>query len=405
MLRKSARCKLVVPAPVYIEKKECSEDIQSEGEMAASKKFRFNSKVKDFKDEPTDAKLAAHPTPKKNPKKERPPPEPREEESRLIEAGNMVVWLLYCVCSGKTNSRSDNVYDWAAVLEVVNGLFVMILLVVGCYTHCAIKPWMALHFASIVLTLGFFLSMEEPLHTVIAACRPVRLLLIFCVQERLAQTLKRIVSAIRGLWRGALGVLLICFLYSLMAMQLFMGDTDYKCRATPYPMGDWPALGTEICGSRRCPAGTFCSSPVQYGLPSSPEESHTEELFYGLANFNSLPESFLTMFQLIRTIGWSAITIMHSDYFNREMTLVFFVSFVIVGPLVLMNLLLALLYEDFEKPPLVRKTIRAEAQIGVSKVIRTMNTRNEDPDGEKDDDDEDQPREVESVIIEEEANS
>lgn len=123
---------------------------------------------------------------------------------------------------------------------------------------------------SIVLTLGFYLSLEEPLHTVIGAFRPVRLLLIFCVQGRLAQTLQRIFKAMIGLWKGALGILLICFLYSLAAMQLFMGDIEYKCRPTPYPVGDWPALSPMICGSRPCPANTFCASPLQFNLPPQP---------------------------------------------------------------------------------------------------------------------------------------
>jgi hypothetical protein len=110
------------------------------------------------------------------------------------------------------------------------------------------------------------------------------------------------------------------------------------------------------------------------------------------------------MFQLIRTINWSGTTFMHSDYFNRELTFLFFASFIIVGPLVLMNLLLALLYEDFEKAPAktVQKRRQLEAtQIGVSKVLRTMN-----PSEKIIEEEEEQPRVVESVeMVEEEKTS
>lgn len=65
-------------------------------------------------------------------------------------------------------------------------------------------------------------------------------------------------------------------------------------------------------------------------------------------NFNSISESIVTMFQLFRMIGWVDIAFVHSNYFTREISLLFFAAVILIGPLLMMNLLLSLLYEGFE---------------------------------------------------------
>ena len=47
-------------------------------------------------------------------------------------------------------------------------------------------------------------------------------------------------------------------------------------------------------------------------------------------------------------IGWIDIAFHHSNFFNREMSLVFFAAVILIGPMLMMNLLLSLLYEGFE---------------------------------------------------------
>lgn len=54
------------------------------------------------------------------------------------------------------------------------------------------------------------------------------------------------------------------------------------------------------------------------------------------------------MFQLFRMIGWVDIAFRHSYYFNRYISLSYFAAVIFIGPLLMMNLLLSLLYEGFE---------------------------------------------------------
>jgi hypothetical protein len=92
---------------------------------------------------------------------------------------NRLIWLAYCICSVRVNSISSNEYGWVEVAEAINGLAVVLTLSFSCYNDWNITPIISIHLVSMVLTLGFYLSMEEPLHTVISVCRCVRILLIF----------------------------------------------------------------------------------------------------------------------------------------------------------------------------------------------------------------------------------
>ena len=76
-------------------------------------------------------------------------------------------------------------------------------------------------------------------------------------------------------------------------------------------------------------------------------------------------------------IGWVDIAFTHSNYFNREMSMVFFAAVILIGPLLMMNLLLSLLYEGFENTKEVTlksknptKTHSIELDLGSPKTMR-----------------------------------
>lgn len=115
---------------------------------------------------------------------------------------------------------------------MINGLAIVLMICFSCYSEWKISTVMAIHLASIVLTLGFYLSMEEPLHTIIAVCRCMRILLIFQLEAGLGGTLNRILRSLKALSKGLCSVILIFMLFCLAGMQLFMSDTTYQCRAS-----------------------------------------------------------------------------------------------------------------------------------------------------------------------------
>lgn len=125
------------------------------------------------------------------------------------------------------------------MLEAINALAVIQVICFSCYSDWNITPVMAIHLVSLMLTLGFYLSMEEPLHTVIAVCRCVRILMIFVLEDKLGITIKRILQSLKALSKGLLAALLLFLLCCIIGMQLFMNDTTYQCRSKEFPAGDW----------------------------------------------------------------------------------------------------------------------------------------------------------------------
>jgi hypothetical protein len=94
-------------------------------------------------------------------------------------------------------------------MESINAFIVLLILAFSCYTKCNITGPMAVHMANLVLTLGFYFSIEEPLHTVIALFRAGRVLLILCLEDSLRHTIQRIASSLGRLVKALSGVMLI----------------------------------------------------------------------------------------------------------------------------------------------------------------------------------------------------
>lgn len=79
----------------------------------------------------------------------------------------------------------------------------------------------------------------------------------------------------------------------------------YRCRMSDVPNYEWDPVDNGLCGSRSCPKGTYCMSAEQFNMKMNELELDNKVLFFGYANFNSIQESLLTMFQLMRVVGWS----------------------------------------------------------------------------------------------------
>lgn len=67
-----------------------------------------------------------------------------------------------------------------------------------------------------------------------------------------------------------------------------------------------------------------------------------------ISNYNSLLESFLTVFIVLSNDGWTLIYANHFRQSEPISTSIYFISLVIIGQFILMNLLIAIIIENFE---------------------------------------------------------
>lgn len=81
--------------------------------------------------------------------------------------------------------------------------------------------------------------------------------------------------------------------------------------------------------------------------------------YQNVSNFNNLIDSFLTVFIVIANDGWSSVFFSHYRSTNPYSSTLYFVSLLIIGQLILVNLVIAIIIENFEflsvKNDLIRK--------------------------------------------------
>jgi len=117
------------------------------------------------------------------------------------------------------------------------------------------------------------------------------------------------------------------FIYSLLGMELFA----YKVK---FDEDDWPIQGgDESIGQME---GTYPDS-----------------------TFNTFLEAFVTVFIVLANDGWSTIYINHYRATGWLKSTVFFVSLLIIGQFLLLNLFLAILIRNFDDQSL-EQTINEE---------------------------------------------
>ena len=72
-----------------------------------------------------------------------------------------------------------------------------------------------------------------------------------------------------------------------------------------------------------------------------------ELIFYDIVNFNNIGNAGVLIFQMVTLEGWTDILYNYMDSSNSFLAAVFFVSIVIFGAFVLMNLILAQIMHSF----------------------------------------------------------
>lgn len=108
----------------------------------------------------------------------------------------------------------------------------------------------------------------------------------------------------------------ILFLFAILGLHSFNGNSYYQCRLTPEPVNEtyWPTLTgyNRLCNSPNdtgsCPAGTFCGHPMQYNISLENEYIRDNPYIqYGVINFDNIGRAILSVFEVLTLSGWSYI--------------------------------------------------------------------------------------------------
>ncbi|KAL4506799.1 hypothetical protein ABPG72_001220 [Tetrahymena utriculariae] len=193
--------------------------------------------------------------------------------------------------------------------------------------------------------------------------RIIRIMYFFPI---LKNRLNSLISTLPELYKIVLGLFAIMTIYALIGLHIFQGALEFRCRfeSEPTPDGIFQADKSQmnLCGSQSgCNEGTYCRAPFQYDVPFHPDEANIESLNYGFTKFDHFGWSLFTVFHIVESIGWSSIMFIHWRFFDTRVCSFFFISLLVFGFYIILNLFLGTLYDGFQ----TRQTIK-------SRVIREI---------------------------------
>jgi hypothetical protein len=117
-------------------------------------------------------------------------------------------------------------------------------------------------------------------------------------------------------------------------------------------------------GNFMCPEKFTCGSPTHSNALEKPfklahnytaalmktENVENDDMIaYDISNFNSLPWALVTIFVMITLEGWSGLMYNLSDASMSWMAVTFCILLVVVGSFFLLNVILAVIMESFDK--------------------------------------------------------
>ena len=130
----------------------------------------------------------------------------------------------------------------------------------------------------------------------------------------LRKQVSALLKSVVGLVNVAIFLLFLFVLFAIMGLQWFSGAVYYACRTTPEPLPGatvWeksPLATSAVCSLNgnneydshagySCPAGTYCGSPIDYGLTIEDDGVlYNEEIQFGNSSFIHIFDSFFAVF-------------------------------------------------------------------------------------------------------------
>ena len=120
---------------------------------------------------------------------------------------------------------------------------------------------------------------------------------------------------------------------------------------------DWPIVeeierlcGLNGQGDYQCPEPYVCGSPIQYHLSLESEMISDRILInYGVTTFDNILRALITIFQMITLEGWTDLMYNLRDSSQQWMAISFCILLVVVGSFFLLNVILAVIMDAFDK--------------------------------------------------------
>ncbi|KAL4460880.1 hypothetical protein ABPG74_016352 [Tetrahymena malaccensis] len=190
--------------------------------------------------------------------------------------------------------------------------------------------------------------------------RIIRIMYFFPI---LKNRLNSLISTLPELYKIVLGLLAIMTIYALVGLHIFQGALEFRCRFESEPTHDGLFEADEsqknLCGRQSgCNEGTYCRAPFQYDVPFHVEETYFENLDFGCVKFDHFGWSLFAVFHIVESIGWSNIMFIHWRFFDTRVCSFFFISLLVFGFYIILNLFLGALYDGFQ----TRQTIKSIAK-------------------------------------------
>jgi hypothetical protein len=116
---------------------------------------------------------------------------------------------------------------------------------------------------------------------------------------------------------------------------------------------NWDALGNPRFGATTKPLDIYGQNHTDGRIYSAVDllwsANYVESFMWGYLDFDNFARAFLTIFQTITLEGWTDVMYMLSDAYNPVMTSCFFVILVCFGSFFVLNLLLAVLENNYNE--------------------------------------------------------
>ena len=193
----------------------------------------------------------------------------------------------------------------------------------------------------------------------LSAMRSVRALRPLRSVQRLPGLRRQVATMLNSLPQMADVALLggfILLVYGVLGVQVFKGTLLYRC----YEEGAEDPIDAEagVCAppsledSYTC-IGHTCThnKPQVFGSGCAAGEEcrlYGTNPVYGTVSFDTIGWAWMTLFQCITMEGWVDVMYMEMSTLNTTVSIVYFVSLILLGSFYLLNLFLAVLYETYE---------------------------------------------------------
>lgn len=183
--------------------------------------------------------------------------------------------------------------------------------------------------------------------------RPLRAITLLPGIKVLLFTLLR---ALPALGNVVIFLIFMMLIFSIMGVMLFTNSFEYRCRDTFYPPSTGETWGITqganyLCGWKSCPQeSALCASAFEYGAPLDPVDSPF--FGYGLVKFQNVFWGMLVVFEILTLEGWTDIMYMLWNNVNPWYTGLYCYLVIFLGAFFMINLLLAVIADSFNKAEL-----------------------------------------------------